>query len=751
MSFASSNVARRVSWLLSAVQEFRMTRLSLSWILFASVTLVVGPSVRAGEPAIDRGIGQQVADFTLLDTGGKEVHLYGFAGKTGVVAVFIGKDCPLSDLYLPRLNELARKYERSGFVFLAIDSNHGEKAAALAEHVKKLGVTFPVLIDGDNLVADTFQAERTCEALVIDGSAMLRYRGAIDDQYTQKARKAHAEKNYVVDAVDAVIARKPVQVPATTVSGCLIERVKSTAKPITGPRVRASTPADPAEANAKPIDVGRVTFAADVAPILQNKCQQCHRPGQVAPFALLDYEQTRGHADTIREVVADRRMPPWHADPRFGHFSNDRSLSARERAILLAWIDQGTPAGDAKQAPAAKTFAEGWGIGKPDYVFKMRQPYTVAANGVLAYQYFRVPTGFKEDTWIQAAEARPGDRSVVHHILVSIDDHKGSRSDDGAEGFFVAYAPGDVPVIYPEGTAKLVPAGSDLIFQVHYTPIGTEKVDCSSVGLIVAKAPVKHKAMTVGIAQRQFAIPPGDANYGVDSTFTLPRGAELLSFFPHMHLRGKSFQYTAVYPNGTTEVLLSVPAYDFGWQSAYRLTEPKRLPRGTRIDCVAHFDNSTKNSANPDPTKTVRWGEQTFEEMMIGYFDCVLDPVADKEPRKERTASATRPIGTWKSSAGQATAEIKITEEGFELSLSLPPNKLAFEADCTTTKDGTLFGRVRKVKVGNGPVFDDVFGFQYELHEDTLKITSWKGSGVMAQGVILEGTYTRGADKAKTK
>jgi hypothetical protein len=218
-----------------------------------------------------------------------------------------------------------------------------------------------------------------------------------------------------------------------------------------------------------------------------------------------------------------------------------------------------------------------------------------------------------------------------------------------------------------------------------------------------------------------------------------------------MHLRGKSFQYTAHYPDGKSEVLLSVPAYDFGWQSVYRLSEPKRLPKGTRIDCLAHFDNSTKNPANPDATKTVRWGEQTFEEMMIGYFDCVLDPAAEKAPHRERTTTATRPVGVWKSGLGQPNAEIKVTEEGFELTLSMPPNRLAFEADCTTTKDGTLYGRVRKLKVGNGPVPDDVFGFQYEVQGDSMKISGWKGSGVMAQGVILEGTYTRSADKAKTK
>jgi peroxiredoxin len=727
-----------------------MSRLTVPSILVVLIALAVAPAVRSEELPIDRGVGQGVANFTLRDTTGKEMQLYAYEGKKAVVIVFIGVGCPVSDLYLPRLAEMARKYEKSGVAFLAIDSNSGEEAAKVAEHAKKHGVTFPVLMDPRNVVADALLARRTCEAMVIDGRAVLRYRGAIDDQYTQKARKNHAEKNYLVDALDAVVAGKKVDATATVVAGCPIERGEApVVNKITGPRVRASTPAP--EAELKPIDVGKVNYAADVAPIVQRRCQECHRPGQVGPFSLMDYDQVRRRAKAIREVVEQRRMPPWHADPRYGHFSNDRSLSPRERAVILAWVDQGSPAGDPMDAPKAAAFADGWEIGKPDYVFKMPRPYKVAAEGVLAYQYFRVPTNFKEDTWIQAAEARPGDRSVVHHILVSIDDQHDDHANDAAEGFFVAYAPGDVPVVYPKGTAKLIPAGSDLIFQVHYTPIGQEKVDCSSVGLVVAKGPVEHKAITLGIAQRSFAIPPGADNHPVEAGYTFTKETQLLSFFPHMHLRGKSFQYTAAYPDGRSEVLLSVPAYDFGWQSVYRLTEPKQLPRGTRIQCLAHFDNSTKNPANPDPTMTVRWGEQTFEEMMIGYLDCVPTASAEKEPVRERPVFTAKPFGTWKATMGNATAVIKISEDSFDLGLSMPLNRIGFEADSSTTKDGVLYGRLRKIKAGSGPQIDDVFSFRYEVTGDTLQISSWKGSGYVAQGVILEGKYTRVADKPPTK
>jgi hypothetical protein len=242
------------------------------------------------------------------------------------------------------------------------------------------------------------------------------------------------------------------------------------------------------------------------------------------------------------------------------------------------------------------------------------------------------PTGFTEDTWIQAAEARPGDRTVVHHCVIGVDDHKRAGRKNigvGEDSYLALYVPGESPSIYPPGTAKLIPAGSDLIFQMHYTPVGRAKADRSSVALILAKGPVKHKVVTYGIANSKFAIPAGDPNYPVEASLNIPQDAQLLSLSPHMHLRGKSFQYTAVYPDGKDEMLLSVPAYDFAWQSTYRLTTPKPLPSGTRINCLAHYDNSADNPANPDPTKTIRWGQQTFDEMLIGYIDYVVDVPAN--------------------------------------------------------------------------------------------------------------------------
>ncbi|WP_406696947.1 cytochrome c [Singulisphaera sp. Ch08] len=370
------------------------------------------------------------------------------------------------------------------------------------------------------------------------------------------------------------------------------------------------------------VTVGPVTYSSDVATILQEKCQSCHRPGQVAPFSLLTYDQARRWANPIREAVESRRMPPWHADPRVGHFLNDRSLSPRERATLLAWIDQETPLGDPEDLPPKKTFPKGWAIGSPDLILTMAKPYEVVAEGVLSYQRFRVATGFTEDHWIQAAEAQPGNRAVVHHICVFLADDrpKGNRMSDEVREL-VCYAPGDLPSIFPPGTAKHLPAGAMLDIEIHYTPIGTVQRDQSSVGLVFARGPTRRRAFTKGISQKDFTIPPGAANHPVRSTYRFINDARLLSLMPHMHLRGKDFLYTATYPDGRTEVLLSVPAYDFGWQSVYRLAAPKPMPAGTRIDCLAHFDNSESNPANPDPRLAIRWGEQTFDEMMIGFID----------------------------------------------------------------------------------------------------------------------------------
>jgi mono/diheme cytochrome c family protein len=361
-----------------------------------------------------------------------------------------------------------------------------------------------------------------------------------------------------------------------------------------------------------------VTFNKDVAPIIYKNCAQCHRPGEVAPMSLLNYKEARPWARSIREKVATQQMPPWLADPHYGEFSNDRRLTTEQINTIVAWVDQGAKEGDPKDLPPEPAFTEGWNIGKPDVVFYLPQEYPVPASGVVEYKYFTVPTNFTEHRWIQAAEIRPGNRAVVHHVIVF--SQKG-----GDRRLLVGYAPGEQPAVLGPGMGRKIPAGSDLVFQVHYTPNGTAATDRSYVGLIFTKTPPKQEVLTRPVLNARFAIPAGDPDYKVESSYTFPDDSHIYSLMPHMHLRGKDFLFRLTYPDGTSKTILSVPRYDFSWQSYYILKEPVAAPKGTRLDCLAHFDNSEQNKYNPDPKKEVRWGDQTFEEMMIGWTSYTLD------------------------------------------------------------------------------------------------------------------------------
>lgn len=605
-------------------------------LVFCLGLAATGPlPLRADEELpVDRGIGQRVANFTLPDAAsGNAVSLYDFAGKRGAALVFLGTECPIGNLYLTRIQELADRYEPRGIVVLGIYSDRDTTAEQIVEHAREHGLRIPLLRDEAHQVADQVEAARTCEVLLLDGRARLRYRGAIDDQYRLGVAKQQPDAHYLADAIEALLAGGEIATAATSVFGCPIQRAAVEQAPYQQlPRITPATPEliaayEEVEGTELP-EVGEVTYSGQVAAILQNKCQSCHRPGQVGPFSLLSYQDAKRWSTSIWEVVDDRRMPPWHADPRYGEFENHRRLTPEERATLIAWVEQGSPLGEADAVPPNPEFPEGWSAGTPDIVIEMPEPFTVPATGVIDYQRFVVETGFEEDVWIQAAEARPGDRQVVHHIIVYlIKDGDGRRELEHLCG----YAPGDMPTILPPGVGKKIPAGARLLFELHYTPIGKVRVDRSRVGFVVSREPVTHRAITHGIFEDKFEIPAGAANHAVQSSFTFRQDALLMAFMPHMHLRGKSFRYTANYPDGTEETLLYVPNYDFNWQSYYRLADPRPMPKGTVIHCEAHYNNSESNPAlTVEQTQSpVRWGDQTWEEMMIGYIDYIPDvPVA---------------------------------------------------------------------------------------------------------------------------
>ena len=363
------------------------------------------------------------------------------------------------------------------------------------------------------------------------------------------------------------------------------------------------------------------TFYKDVLPILQKHCQECHRSGEVAPMSLLSYQQVRPWAKSIKSAVLARKMPPWFADPHYGKFSNDTSLSSAEVATLTAWIDGGAHEGNRRDGRENPNFVDGWRF-KPDLVFELPQMVQVPANGTVDYMYFAVPTGFKEDKWVQTIEVRPSNRSVVHHAIVYV--QSGATTWGSGGEYLGGYAPGAVPQEWKRGEARLIPAGSTLIFQMHYTASGQPACDRTRVGLVFAKEPPNQRILAMQALNAGFVIPPGKADYQVDAARTLRQDALLVGLRAHMHLRGKSFEFRVVYPDGRTEVLLRIPKYDFNWQPYYYLESPLKLPRGTRIECTAHFDNSANNPFNPNPDLAVHWGEQSWDEMMIGWFDIAV-------------------------------------------------------------------------------------------------------------------------------
>jgi len=407
------------------------------------------------------------------------------------------------------------------------------------------------------------------------------------------------------------------------------------------------------------------TFYKDVLPILQDHCQSCHRPGEVAPMPLVTYDQTRPWATAMAHAVGMKMMPPWFADPRYGHFANDASLTDQQIATIAAWATAGAPSGDLHDAPPARTWAQGWNIPQPDLVVSMPTPVPIPAQGQIEYTYEIVPTQFTEDRWIQMSQFRPGSPAHVHHAVVYIrppdsqwlrhapigrpftastlsDPVEQRQAHETTSDLLLVYAPGSSPDQWLEGMAKFVPAGSDLVFQMHYTTNGTAAADQTSIGLVFAKTPPRQRVITLQLNNHALIIPPGADDFRAQVQGTLPHDATLLSLFPHMHLRGKRFEYDIVHDDGTVEVLLRVN-YHFHWQLSYRLAEPRLLKAGTKLRAIAWYDNSKNNPHNPDPTKTVTWGDQTSDEMMVGFFDVAIPAAMDKWQFFDRKSNAITP------------------------------------------------------------------------------------------------------------
>ncbi len=563
---------------------------SISMVMVALLGLFGGGE--AGE--------RRPVQFKLQDFRGGWHQLDEVKDRKLVVLAFLGTECPVAKTYAPRLAELARSFEKKGVAFFGVDSNEQDAPSRLARFAKDCELSFPFLKDVGNELADQLGAERTPEVFVLDSDRVVRYRGRIDDQFALGVHRAAPTRHDLTDALESLLAGRSVAHERTEPAGCKIGRV-------------TKAPAD-----------AKVTYSKQVARVLRDRCVACHREGEIAPFALNSYKQAAGWASMIDEVVQGGRMPPWHASPEFGKFSNNAQLSAAEKQTIAAWVAAGAPEGDARDLPEPAKYVEGWRIPAPDLKISLPKTVKIPAEGTMPYQNFVVDPKLKEDVWVRASQVRPGNPSVVHHLVVFVmpPGEEGARNNID---FLAAYAPGMPPRILPEGAAKLIPAGSKLMFQVHYTPRGMPQTDRSEIGLVFADPKTVRKEMTaIAAINMDLKIPAGDSNFAAEARHRFDQDTVLYSLLPHMHLRGKAFRFEAVYPNMKREVLLDVPRYEFEWQNVYVLSEPKLMPEGTVLRCLARYDNSSENPSNPDPGREVRWGEQTFEEMLVGYVEVAL-------------------------------------------------------------------------------------------------------------------------------
>ncbi len=555
--------------------------------------------------AAEGQIGQQIADFQLNDARGAARNLTDWAGSKLVVVAFLGTECPLANVYVPRLAELSKRWDPTEAAFMGINSNQQDTITEVAAHAQKMEIPFPVLKDPANQIADRFGAVRTPEVFVLDRERVVRYRGRIDDQYNVGVQRPKESRQDLAGAIEELLAGREVSQPVTQAPGCLIGRVK----------------------RAEPH--GDVTYCQQISRILQHRCVECHHEGQVAPFVLTSYEDALGWAEMIREVTRERRMPPWQASAEHGAFKNNPSLPEEELALIDRWVESGCPQGNPADLPPPPEYAKGWGISEPDDVFYMSdEPFTVPAEGVVSYQMYEVDPGFTEDRWIKQAEVKAGNPAVVHHVIVFI-QAPGQLQFGGPQ---MAFAPGMTPRRLENGAAIRAPAGCKLVFQNHYTPNGKEQQDRSYVGFVYADpAEVTHEVLGGACGNLSLNIPPHDPNHVVTARRKFRKDTTLLGMNPHMHLRGKAFRFELEYPDGTKEILLDVPKYDFNWQLWYMLEEPKLIPKGSRMTCTAAFDNSADNPSNPDPAKEIQWGEQTWDEMMFGFYS-IIQPVKKRDP-----------------------------------------------------------------------------------------------------------------------
>lgn len=555
-------------------------------------------------------------NFSLLDYKGRN-HELRRASARAVVLFFTGNGCPVARQSIAKLKKLRDRYSDKGVEIWMINSNTQDDRDSIEKEAEEFEEgSLPVLIDDTQQIARMLNVKRTAETICIDTKDWtVFYHGAFDDQLVEGAQKPEPSVKYVETALDEWLAGKSISHPSSASRGCLITF-----------DTEAKTGGAP------------VSYSKEIAPLLESKCVGCHSPGNIGPFSFASYQKVKGHAEMIREVLADRRMPPWDADPRFGHFKNDRSLSLEQKKLLLRWLDQGMPQdGDEDPLTKANPKLAEWPMGPPDYIVKLPVAQEIPATGVLDYRHVDIPCPTTNDVWLASAVFRPDNHRVVHHLIVRA---KYSKTPELAKEdvFLAGWAPGYEYQKYPEGTGKFLGKGATLEFELHYTVDGKPETDQSELGLYLLRSPPKMALRTTGAYNPDFFVPPHESQAPSYAVYGFKNDSWLYDLAPHMHLRGAWFSYEALYPDGKRETLLSVPRYDFKWQTIYQLTEPKKMPAGTWILCTGGFDNSTRNPSNPNPDKPIVWGDQSFDEMFIGFLNMAKIPKQDIAAAKQDRA-----------------------------------------------------------------------------------------------------------------
>lgn len=561
--------------------------------LLSLVFTVLAAASSAGQDAPP--IGSRVGELRFVDTRGLARSTAEFGEARPWVVMFATNDCPLARRYLPRFVALEGRMRSRGARFAVVNVGPLDSVQAVAELQVESGAAFPFVKDADGQVTRALGAERTPHFMVLDAQRTLVYRGRFDSQYRLGGANPSAGRADLELAIEDVLAGRPVEIAHTPVEGCAIE--------------------DPAPPPAR----HDLNWSRDIAPIVQRACQDCHRPSAVAPFSLLTHAEVAKRAATIAEVVHERRMPPWFASPKHGKFANAPSLTDEERQQLVAWALAGAPAGDLNQQPPPREFStERWRIGEPDLVLEQSKDSELPADGYIPYRYIVFSHVFARDTWIDAIEIVSDNARVVHHANLGF--FKLTESFK-SENFLTGYVPGGDPMRCGPGVALFIPAGSLLGLQTHFVTTGSPERARLSVGLRFPRATVQQRMQHFQIATTRIEIPPHAPAHPVRAQRRFERDAIGIGMVPHMHLRGRDMTFTAQYPDEREEILLRVPNYNFDWQQSYRWPAgAQRFPAGTKVNVLAHFDNSKFNPYNPDASATVRWGQQTVDEMMMGFL-----------------------------------------------------------------------------------------------------------------------------------